>query len=323
MNVQPAQISLSLQPLAHHAAESMRAFFALILALALSLTVAAALTYPAWWLVSLIAPVPFHRVMHRMAMLVGVGVLVYLTRWLGVADRQSLGYALPRPLFVRQVLQAFLIGVLLMSPLVAMLYGLDLRIARPGFEWGGRLPGAIAQGLGTGFAVAFIEETFFRGVMLSAIRRESGAKLAVILTSLVYAVLHFLGGKINIPADQVHWSNGFDVLITLFDAYRDPLALVDSLAALFAVGVMLALVRLRTNAIAVCIGLHAGWVCVITVMRNASLRNPETPHSWLVGSYDGVIGWGACALLVCIIVVYWWGFADRNTVAERRDQAED
>lgn len=294
----------------------MRAFIALLLALALSLTIAAALTYPAWWLVSLLAPVPFHRVMHRLAMLVGVGVLVYLTRWLGVADRQSLGYALPRPLFIRQMLQAFLLGVLLMSPLIFMLYGLDLRIVRPGFEWSGRLPGAIAQGLGTGFTVAFIEETFFRGVMLSAIRRESGAKLAVILTSLLYAALHFMGGKIAIPADQVHWSNGFDVLATLFTAYREPLALIDSLAALFAVGVMLALVRLRTHAIAVCIGLHAGWVCVITVLRNASLSNPTAAHSWLIGSYDGVIGWGACALLTCIIIGYWWGFPRQREKAE-------
>lgn len=283
----------------------MRAFFYLLLALALSLTLAAAITYPAWLLVGLVAEPPFHRVMHRMAMLVGVCILVFLSRRLGVADRVSLGYGIARPVFIRQMLMAFAIGVVLMMPLVLMLYGLDLRTVKPGFEWSGRLPAAIAQGLGTGFAVAFIEETFFRGVMLISIRRESGTRVAIILTSALYAALHFMGGSLRIPADQVVWSNGFDVLAKLFDAYAHPIALLDSLAALFAVGVMLALVRLRTGAIAASIGLHAGWVCVITVMRNASLPTEGTPHGWLVGSYDGVIGWGACALLIFIILGYW------------------
>ena len=283
----------------------MRAFLSLLVALALSLTLAAAITYPAWLLVGLVAEQPFHRVMHRMAMLVGVCILVFLTRRLGVADRVSLGYGIPRPLFIRQMLMAFVIGVVLMMPLVLMLYGLELRTVKPGFEWSGRLPGAIAQGLGTGFAVAFIEETFFRGVMLTAIRRESGVRWAIILTSALYAALHFMGGSLKIPAEQVVWANGFDVLAKLFDAYAHPIALLDSLAALFAVGVMLALVRLRTGAIAASIGLHAGWVCVITVMRNASLPNAGASQVWLVGSYDGVIGWGACALLICIILGYW------------------
>ena len=39
-------------------------------------------------------------------------------------------------------------------------------------------------------------------------------------------------------------------------------------------------------------------------MRSASLVQPDSPWSWLVGSYDGVIGWGALALIGVIIAGY-------------------
>ncbi len=285
----------------------MRAYLIFLLAIAVSLTLAAALAYPAWLAAGLISLPPFHRVVNRLAMLIGVFVLVYVTRKLNMANRQSLGYSVPRPVFIRQMLIAFGAAVVLMIPLVATLYGLELRLPRTGFEWSGRLPGALLQGLGTGFAVAFIEETFFRGAMQTAVTRESGARAAVILTAALYAAMHFLGGKLRIPDADVTWLSGFDVLANLLNAYRDPIGLLDSLAALFAVGVMLSLVRLRTGSIAVCVGLHAGWVCVITVLREATVRNPNAQNAWLVGSYDGVIGWGACLLLTVIIVAYWYG----------------
>jgi len=67
------------------------------------------------------------------------------------------------------------------------------------------------------------------------------------------------------------------------------------------VGILLALVRRRTGSIAACIGLHAGWVCVITMLRSTTLHDPDTQWSWLVGSYDAVIGWGAFSLIVLLI----------------------
>ncbi|MET0984329.1 MAG: CPBP family intramembrane glutamate endopeptidase, partial [Steroidobacteraceae bacterium] len=72
-----------------------------------------------------------------------------------------------------------------------------------------------------------------------------------------------------------------------------PVSLIDSLLALFAVGVLLALIRQRTGAIAAGIGLHASWVMLIAVTRGSSTDNQANPQDWLTGSYDGVIGWGA------------------------------
>jgi membrane protease YdiL (CAAX protease family) len=282
----------------------MRTFLKFLGLLAGALLVAAVLAWPAWQLVALVSVEPFHRVMHRVAMLIGLIGLVVLVRRLGLADRTSLGYGLPRPVFLKQLSIGFGAGVAMMVPLIVLLYGLDLRLPKEGFEWGGaRLFGAIAGGLLSGAAVALIEETFFRGAMQTGIERESGQRLAIVLPSLLYASLHFLGGKLRVPAEEASWASGIDVLANLFERYAHPLELVDSFMALLAVGVLLAIVRARTGAIAACLGLHAAWVCVISVLREASMRNPQAEWSWLVGSYDGVIGWLAFAWTLGVVVV--------------------
>jgi hypothetical protein len=80
--------------------------------------------------------------------------------------------------------------------------------------------------------------------------------------------------------------------------------IVDSFLALAAVGVLLGVIRARTGHIAACIGLHAGWVCVIGVLRELSVRNPASRWSFLVGDYDGVVGWLVFAWTVVIIALY-------------------
>lgn len=283
----------------------MHAFLLFLALLAMSLLAAAFIAFPVWLAVGLVSIEPIHRVMQRIAMIFALVGLVLLLRRLGLANRQSLGYSLPRAVFLKQMAVGFAAGLLLMLPLVGLLFGLGVRELHPEFAW--HLPMLLAivgQGMLTGVTVAFIEETFFRGAMQTAIRRESGPGLAILLPSLLYASLHFLGGRLRLPPEQVEWASGFAVLANLFEKYASPLLLADSLIALVAVGVLLALVRERTGAIAGCIGLHAGWVCVITSVRSVSAVDTTGPWAWLVGSYDGVIGWGALVLIALIIATY-------------------
>lgn len=288
----------------------MRSFALFVALLAGALLIAAALTYPAWWLVSLVSIEPVHRVMHRIAMLIALVGLVVLTRRLGLSNKEAMGYGMPRREFLAQVGIGFAGGVALMLPLTGLLLGLDIRVVKPEFaaEW----LGLIAGGLLTGVTVAFIEETFFRGVLFTAVARTSSAAAAVIAPSVLYASLHFLGGKLRVPADEVSWIHGFEVLSKLFERYAEPLALLDSFVALTMLGVLFALVRLRTGAIAGCIGLHAAGVAFITVLREATRVNPDAEYAALVGSYDGVIGWAAL-IWFAIIAAAFVMFAPRRT----------
>jgi membrane protease YdiL (CAAX protease family) len=280
----------------------MRSFLLFVALLAASLVLAAALTYPAWVLVSTISVEPVHRVMNRVAMLLALVGLIYMTRRLGLSDRISLGYGLPRREFMRQVVLGWVCGVALMAPLAALLIGIDVRQMRPAFDGG--LFALFASGIVSGFIVAFIEETFFRGVLFTAVARTSGVAAALLAPSVLYASLHFLGGKLRIPAHEVSWFDGFVVLGRLFERYAEPLTFLDSFIALLVLGVLLSLVRLRTGAIAACVGLHAAGVGAIAVLRELTLVDRSGPLAALVGEYDGVIGWAALVWFAVIGSAY-------------------
>jgi uncharacterized protein len=283
----------------------MRSFSLLVLFLALALVAAAALAYPAWWLVGLVSDQPIHRVMHRIAMLVAFIGLIWIFRRWQVANKSALGYGMARGRFITQLLMGLLVGASIMLPLMLTLFGLDIRVLKPGVEWTvGELAQLIGAGLLSGLVVAFIEETFFRGALFTAVKRESGTAMAIVLPSMLYASVHFLGGRLRIAREDVEWATGFEVLSKLLEQYQTPLNLIDSFLALVAVGVLLAVVRLRTGAIAACIGLHAAWVCTIAFVRRASIVQENASAGWMVGSYDGVIGWGALAWIALMLSIY-------------------
>ena len=81
------------------------------------------------------------------------------------------------------------------------------------------------------------------------------------------------------------------MLAEVLKGFSDPLGILDSFLCLAAVGVLLGIVRLLTGNIAACIGLHAGWVAVIYVVRETTVPNLASPAAWLMGDYDGFIGW--------------------------------
>ena len=286
----------------------MRTFLKFVGLLAGALLLAAALTYPGWRLVEMMSDQPVHRVMHRLAMLFALLGLVWFVRRQGLGYAGALGYGLPRARFVRQLACGYLLGLALLLPLIAMLFALDLRVPREHAFTPAHLLPVVGSGIVAGLIVAFIEETFFRGILQTAVERESGAFAALTLPSALYASLHFLGGRLRVSDAAVDWTAGFAVLAQLFEKYAAPLSLIDSLLALFAVGVLLALIRQRTGAIAASMGLHASWVMLIAVTRGSSTDNQAGPEDWLTGSYDGVIGWGALfwtALILGGVLTLW------------------
>jgi uncharacterized protein len=278
----------------------MRAFAWFLGLILLALAVMAGLTYPAWQLLHPAFGFPFHRVADRLGMLTLAVGFFLVARRLRLADRASLGFGLPPRQFLRETGIAFGIGVLLMGLIIAIMLALHLRLLRPGviLNWMsfGKLT---AQGLLRGIAVALIEETFLRGAMWTGIARESGAVTATVLTALIYALTHFVSSY-HVPPDQIRWHSGIDMLAGSFGAFAQPLHVADAYICLFAVGVVLATVRMRTGNIAASLGLHAGWVWVITFVRETSVADLSNPLHALLSRFDGVVGWLVCAWTVLV-----------------------
>lgn len=283
----------------------MRAFAWFLALLGAAFAVVALGTYPAWLLLHPHFDFPFHRIGERIGMLaLAVGFILVAGR-LELADRASLGYGLRRPLFVREMLLGLALGVATMVAVVAAMSALGLLDwARAAGMGTGMLAQLLVTRLMSGLAVAFIEETFVRGAMYTAIERESGARAAVILTSLLYAATHFFGKVRIAPEDVTPWS-GLALLGQSLAAFAHFGGIVDAFLALTAVGVLLALVRQATGNIAGCLGLHAGWVWVMLVVHELAAPRREAPLGFLLSRFDGFVGWLVLGWTILLAVPLW------------------
>jgi membrane protease YdiL (CAAX protease family) len=269
----------------------VKAFIWFIALLAAAAAAIAALTYPVWAALYPYFGFPFHRVADRIGMVALAVGFVVVARRLRLADRPSLGYGVPRAVFLRELGVGFALGAPMMALVVAIMVGLGLREWKPGVTIGAASLLTIAGvGLARGFAVALIEETFLRGAMFSGIARESGAKAAVILTALVYGASHFVGHSHAVDAAP-GWGSGLALLAASLGEFAHPVAIGDAYLSLFAVGVVLGMVRAETGHIGACMGLHASWVWVITFVRETSVANRASPLAFLLSGFDGVVGW--------------------------------
>jgi membrane protease YdiL (CAAX protease family) len=246
-----------------------------------------------------------HRVMSRLAqLLILIGLWPFL-KAMGLASRDALGYGAPRPVILGAVWRGWLAGVAILLVLSAALLALGVRVPEALTQaWAGDLAARAAKALIGGLLIGLLEETFFRGALFAAVRRRGGAWSAILWTAGLYALLHFMKpGPLpdGVPFDAAGAAQMFVEVFTGVAQWKH----VDSMAALFLVGVFLGLVRERTRHIGWCIGLHAGWVFVIQVTRHLTDDDPAAATAWLAGDYDGVIGWLAALWIGLLALAYW------------------
>jgi len=245
------------------------------------------------------------RVMGRIAQLfILLGLWPFLKR-MGFDNRAALGYGVPRRDVVQAMARGWLSGVLILLLLAAALLLLQVRV--PDLPADGLLAGVLEKAVAAligGLLIGLLEETFFRGALFGAVRSRNGLRSAVFWSASLYALLHFMKPHGLPDGVAFDWSGAgimFTQVFTEVPQWRH----LDSMVALFLVGVFLALVRERTGHIGWCIGLHAGWVFVIQVSRRLSDGNEASPLAFLAGDYDGVIGWLAAAWIGLLAWAYW------------------
>lgn len=284
----------------------MRAIAAFIALVAGALGLVALATPAVWSGLSMVMQVPFHRVGNRIAML-GLAIGLYIVaRALRVNNRRDMGYGVPREQFLRELGRGLLLGIAFMLPLAVLLVATGLRqlTIAPTLAL---LAVSAVSALGSGLVVAFIEESFMRGAMQSAITREAGLGAALLCTASLYAAVHFFA-RFTIAPEAVGPGSGLDLVAGSLRAFADPLHIADAFLCLAGVGLLLSLVRQRTGHIGACIGLHAGWVMVMLVLRRVTEAVPDAPGSWLLSQHDGFVGWlvlGWTVLVAPLLLRVW------------------
>jgi len=281
----------------------MRAFLWFVATIAGTLLVAALLAYPLYLLVHPLMPAWwFDKIATRLWQLLLLLAIVFVVRRLRLTTRRDFGYGAPRPRWLRQFGFGLVAGLATMLPVTISMLALGVRVPRPDLS-AHVLFAALGAGALSGLVVGFVEETFFRGLMQGAVSRELRRPLAAVaLVSLVYASVHFLAGARIAHAD-VGWRSGFDLLTAALTSFASPAGIIDAWLALVAVGLLLGLCAAWTGSIAVGVGLHAGWVCVMRATIGATRQDPAAPLAWLISPVTGYTGWLVLAWTLAMLGV--------------------
>jgi len=181
------------------------------------------------------------------------------------------------------------------------------RVWKDGMGMGKVFTGMIQAGA-SGVVVAMIEELVFRGVLWKGLQSSLGGGRAVVVSSVIYALAHFLGRPVM--HGEVGWGSGFEILIRMLvgDGAKTPW--IPGVLTLFFLGVLFSLSFWREGTLYFAMGMHGG-VVFWGKLRAVLTRTREGVSV----SSDPLSGWVTLALAILAIWVYfgWLGREEKKS----------
>jgi membrane protease YdiL (CAAX protease family) len=253
---------------------------------------------------SFLAKYDFETFFHRALLVAAVLLLWPLLRISHVRCLADLGIA-SNSRWGRDLFAGVAISVVPLLFCGVLLVALHVYAFRHSFAWP-----RFGKMLLASIAVPFIEEVFFRGIVLGVLLRTGRKYIAIFAVSAIFAVVHFLKAPER-TSEIVTWASGFSSIAHAFDGIGDPMMLASAFGTLFVVGWILADARVLTHSLWLSIGLHAGWIfgsgAFSRLARQQTLAFPWIGKNMLVG----IIPLGVAALTWVIMRI--WVKYDRGS----------
>jgi membrane protease YdiL (CAAX protease family) len=284
----------------------MRPFRALVIYLAVVFIGGALLAPWLYWLaqswahsIPKIAAAPFHRFVDRSLLFFALTGLWPLLRELGATSLREVGLVAPYGQS-KKLFGGLLLGFFSLAVVAGMTIGFGHRIFAPNLT-AHKIVGTIFGAIGTAAVVATLEEILFRGGIFGGLRRVIYRPIALIVSSAIYALVHFL--KHAEITGAIHWNSGLILLPQMLSGFTDFHSLVPSFFNLTLAGVLLGLAYQRTGNLYFSIGLHAGW---IFWLKTYGAFTADTPHAatWFWGSSKIIDGWLAFFILALAFFIF-------------------
>lgn len=230
-----------------------------------------------WW--SELARHPFHRYVHRCLLAMAIVGLVPLARTLGCRHWRDLGLGLENSGW-RQGLAGVGLGGIMFGVALALDMALGWR------EWRGGLAiedllASLGRAALAGVAVGVIEEVLFRGMLCGGLGRFTGWPTAVMVSSLVYAAVHFFDRPAS-PA-VITWTSGWVAVSEMLGGLVRIEKMVPAFLTLFAAGILLSWTLRWTGRLYVAMGLHGAWVFWTKLSGSLTRVAEDSPRSASLG----------------------------------------
>lgn len=238
---------------------------------------------------------PFRRVNDRIVLICVLGLLVPAYRMSGLHGRADFG--IPKR---SDGLRLFGSGLLVAMASMLFVYTVGWFVGVYGaVDIAGDLVSELLKIMIGMLLIGVIEEVLFRGYILTALRKSLGPVSAVLLSSALFALVHFI--KPAEPEMTDRWYAGFLLFSNLFADASD--TFWPEVCTLFCMGTVLATLSLWTRSVYITIGLHAGWVWIMMLFR--LFTENQGKLVWLYGPGEWISkGWvGPIMALVVLAVV--------------------
>ncbi len=246
-----------------------------------------------------LAGTPFHRFLDRSFLILALAGVWPLLRALGAKSLRETGLVPPYGQS-KKLFGGLLLGFVSLAVVagIVLFYG---GRALVGGASAGKIVENILSAAGTAAVVAVLEETLFRGGIFGGLRRMFYWPLALLLSSLIYALVHFLQ-RADL-AGPVAWSSGLVLLPRMLAGFVDFYALVPGFFCLTLAGVLLGLAYQRMGNLYFSIGLHAGWIFWLKLFGAFTADVPHTA-AWFWGTGKMIDGWLAFIVLAVTLAVF-------------------
>lgn len=257
------------------------------------------LAHTAWVVEHLpsVAKFPFARCFNRAILIAALSLIWPFWRWLGITKVSELGLV-SNPYWLRDLLRGFMLSASGVALLSAGLLYFHMVAWRKSWDATSFVWAAL-----TAIIVALIEESFFRGALFGALRRNWRWQPALAFLSILFGIVHFLKPRHKAMLGPVDALSGFKILPHVFWQLTQPQKIVSSLLALILVGAILGYTVVRTRSLFMAIGLHAGWVFGLKSFMTIS-KTPKVATVWL--GKDPLSGLLPLGLLVLTALAVMW-----------------
>lgn len=242
---------------------------------------------------------PFHRFVNRALLIFALAGLWPLLRALGATSLREVGLRKPTAHW-----RTLLGGLLLGFASLALVAVVTLAAGGRAFIQNNdsmRLMEKIVGAALSAVVVAVLEETLFRGGIFGGLRRVFHWRVALVASSMIYAIVHFLESAKHEGA--VTWLSGLELLPRMMRGFANWEQIVPGFFNLTVAGVLLALAYQRTGNLYFSIGLHAGWIFWLK-SYGAITTDVAGANTWLWGTGKMIDGWLALAVLSLTLVFF-------------------
>ena len=246
-----------------------------------------------------IAGVPFHHFVNRSLLILALAGLWMLLCALGATSWRETGLVHIHGQW-KKLFGGLLLGFVSLAVVAGIAIGGGDRVFVQGLT-AHKIVGTISNAIATAAIVATIEEILFRGGIFGGLRRIFHWPLALIASSMIYALVHFLQ-----PAEltgPVAWNSGLILLPRMLGGFADFHALVPGFFNLTLAGILLGLAYQRTGNLYFSIGLHAGWIFWLKTYGAFTISAPRAA-TWFWGTGKLIDGWLALIVLIVTLVVF-------------------